>query len=74
MADCPRTEICPFYPHYAQSIPEQAQELRERYCLGNYLACARYAVAKAKGGNSVPITLFPHQHAEARRLLASGPD
>jgi hypothetical protein len=71
MADCPRNEICPFYSHYVQTIPDRANELRERYCLGNYLACARYAVAKARGGTAVPISLFPHQHAEARTLIAS---
>lgn len=74
MADCPKSEVCPFYPHYAETMPEKAEELRERYCQGNYLGCARYAVARARGSDCVPLSLFPHQHAEARRILASGPE
>ena len=72
MAECPRNTICPFYQLTKADDPARAEQLRARYCLGNYSACARYAVAKALGQEQVPNTLFPHEHAEARRLLASG--
>jgi hypothetical protein len=74
MANCLRNENCPFYDHYMASSPERAAALRARYCEGTPLACARYAVAKARGTTAVPLTLFPDQHAEARRLLATGPE
>lgn len=71
MADCPRVAICPFYKLHAATKPAMAEELRSRYCLSNYLACARYSVAKALGDDHVPDSLFPNQHAEARRMLAT---
>lgn len=70
MTDCPRISICPFYTQHLEKNPALAEELRGRYCLSNYLACARYSVAKGLGGERVPDTLHPNQHAEARRILA----
>ena len=74
MSQCPNTEYCRFFALDTQPAEEKTEALRGRYCTGNYVACARYAVGKAKGRANVPRDLYPHQHAEARRLLASGPE
>jgi hypothetical protein len=71
MADCPRISICRFYKQYLAQNPAMAENLRSRYCLSNYLACARYSVARGLGSDHVPDTLHPNQHAEARRMLGS---
>ena len=72
MNDCPRVSICRFYAQHAESTPALAEEFRSRYCLANYLACARYSVARALGHDHVPDTLFPNHFAEARRLAETG--
>lgn len=72
MLDCPRVSICRFYPQHAESSPVLAEEFRSRYCCGNYLACARYSVARALGNDRVPDSLFPNHFAEARRLAETG--
>jgi len=71
MHNCPRISVCRFYPEHAESEPAVAEEFRGRYCTGNYLSCARYSVAKCLGNDQVPDTLYPNNHAEARRLAAS---
>ncbi len=71
MPDCPKRPICSFYEKAEDREAERATPLLERYCRGNYAACARYAVAKALGYAAVPAALSPHDHAEARRLLRS---
>jgi len=71
MNDCPRVSICRFYAQHAESAPALTEEFRNRYCLSNYLACARFSVARALGNNQVPDTLFPNHFAEARRLVKS---
>jgi hypothetical protein len=70
MATCPRVSICPFYKQHLEQNPALAEELHSRYCLSNYLACARYSVAKGLGSDRVPDTLYPNQHEKARRMLA----
>lgn len=72
MTDCPRISICPYYAQQLAKNPVMAEELRSRYCLSNYLACARYSVAKGLGSDQVPDTLHPNQHSEARRILGEG--
>lgn len=44
---------------------------KERYCRGDWQACARHRVAAKYGRDSVPADLFPNQGDKAERFLHS---
>jgi len=59
---CHYTINCDFYNDRLESIPDLAELMKENYCLGNFLACARYAFAKANGCTTVPDHILPNEH------------
>ncbi|MCD4813329.1 hypothetical protein K8S19_06510 [bacterium] len=69
MAACPKLGACPFFKDQMENMPNIAGILKEKYCHGDYAACARYRVSEAKGKESVPHNLFPTDISEAEVLL-----
>lgn len=43
---------------------------KQKYCLGDYLLCARYEVCIALGPEAVPTNLYPNMHDISHKILA----
>lgn len=61
MARCNYIKDCNFFNDRLDSIPALAALMKENYCRGNYLDCARYAFAEANGCSNVPDYVFPNE-------------
>jgi hypothetical protein len=68
MAHCEKLVTCPFFANNLPNMPGVAILMRETYCRGDKLACARYMVSKA--GLKVPYDLLPNDVETARKILA----
>lgn len=69
MADCECLSRCPFFLDRMANMPALADMMKESYCQGDFLSCARYQVFKALGPAQVPADLFPNMMEEAQALL-----
>jgi len=67
--ECPSLKVCPFFNHKMKDMPSAAELLKDRYCRGNYLNCARYMVASKLGKEKVPADLFPGQIDRAKEII-----
>lgn len=70
MPACERLATCIFFQDRMADMPLKASALKERYCRGDFRACARHRVLMALGPGHVPDDLFPHMKALAELLLA----
>jgi hypothetical protein len=70
MPDCEKLEGCPFFNGRLAQMPALSDMVRKHYCHGDYVACARYIVSRAKGRDAVPADLFPNQKEKVPALLA----
>ncbi len=50
-------------------MPATAEKMKNRYCLGNKIICARYMVKSS--GKPVPIDLYPNMVDKAKALIAA---
>jgi len=50
-------------------MPEIAEKLKERYCLGDSATCARHMVREVLGKEAVPGELYPNDKKQALQLL-----
>jgi hypothetical protein len=58
---CALTETCVFFNDKMANMPSMAKMYKERYCGGDFEACARYQVFKEVGRENVPRDLFPNE-------------
>ena len=61
---------CPYFNATTAKFPIAEEILKQRYCFGEKLECARYMVYKKLGLEKVPIDLFPNETNKARRILS----
>ena len=69
MEECERLATCPFFNDKMANMPTTAENLKKRYCRGNFSDCARYIVMKKLGKEKVPADLFPHQVERAQEII-----
>ncbi len=69
MHECELKDSCPFFQGKLKSDKDQDETMKEKYCLTNNLNCARYMVFTARGAESIPEDLFPHQKDRAYECL-----
>ena len=69
---CALTEGCIFFNDKMANMPSMADLLKDRYCRGDYHACARYRVFKAVGRDNVPADLYPAQADRVEGIIAGG--
>ena len=69
---CKRYENCPFFNGFMANIPSQSEQMKQRFCLDNFTACARYIIAEKLGPQSVPTDMFPDDMHQASRTLSLG--
>jgi hypothetical protein len=70
--DCDRLSTCIFFNDQMEQMPTVAELLKKEFCRGTFTECARFQVAKALGGASVPKDLFPRDRERAQKLVAIG--
>jgi methyl-accepting chemotaxis protein len=67
--ECGKLAMCPFFNDRMANGPATASLLKEKYCRGDFVNCARFMVLGELGPAGVPEDLFPHQTERARKLL-----
>ena len=67
MAECEKLHTCPFFSNKMANMPNAANLMKQTYCFGDTMQCARYQVAKA--GIEVPPNLFPNDRERAEQIL-----
>jgi hypothetical protein len=67
MADCEKLLKCPFFGDQMPDMPAVANLMKETYCRGDKLSCARYRVSSR--GIQVPPDLLPNDTDRAAELL-----
>jgi hypothetical protein len=70
MSDCECLAGCPFFHDKMENMPSMAQMLKDKYCHGDWAACARHQIFTEFGRESVPTDLFPNQQDIAATVLA----
>lgn len=70
MDRCELVEQCIFFNDKMSDYPFAAAQMKERYCLGDNLNCARHIVLEELGRDHVPSDLFPNDVARAERIVA----
>lgn len=71
MADCECLPSCPFFHDRMANKPATAQILKQQYCLGDNIGCARHQVKVALGSQFVPSDLLPAQTEKVKAILAA---
>jgi hypothetical protein len=69
MASCECIVACPFFNDQMDSMPEIADKLKLKYCMGNNEECARYMVRQVAGAQKVPGDLFPNDKKSAMNII-----
>jgi len=69
MADCEKIAKCVFFNDKMSHKPATAEVMKNNYCRGNKVQCARYQVAVS--GKPVPPDLYPSQTQRAGAIIAS---
>ncbi len=72
MADCVCVPGCPFFNDRMAGMPALANQMKRKYCQGNFETCARFTVMKALGRERVPADMFPNQVERAAEILTAG--
>ena len=67
MADCEKLKMCPFFTDKMKAMPSVSNLLKQTYCLGDKMQCARYQVSIA--GIAAPLDLFPNDRERAQEIL-----
>jgi hypothetical protein len=70
MGACERLSTCAFFNAKMSDMPLVSQILRERHCLDDWGACARFQVSQS--GRPVPVDLFPDDGDRVAQII--GPE
>jgi len=71
MADCDCLPGCPFFHDRMTNMPALSGMMKKRYCLDDFMACARHQVKEALGKEKVPSTLYPSQSEMAQKVISA---
>ena len=67
MANCEKLQACPFFTDKMANMPNTSKLMKQMYCFGDKMHCARYLVNRA--GIVVPLDLFPHDLERAQQMV-----
>jgi hypothetical protein len=70
MAECERVPGCIFFHDRMTDLPFAAEVLKQKFCLGSNIDCARHMIFDALGKEYVPTDLYPNDVSRAERILA----
>ena len=71
MAECECLPKCPFFHDRMATKPATANIMKNQYCLGDNIDCARHRIKVAVGSELVPADLFPGQLDRVPQILVS---
>ncbi len=67
MADCQKLKMCPFFRDQMAFLPKAADELKLRFCKGDFHSCARHMLIS----RGIPAgDVYPNEEERALRILA----
>ena len=69
MAECECLSACPFFNDKMSDVPATAQMMKNKYCLGDKIQCARYMIFSAIGKEYVPSDMFPNMRDRAEKII-----
>ena len=72
MSQCVCMPKCIFFNDQMANMPNTAERMKNRYCLGDNTNCARFLVFSALGREHVPADLFPQNLERARLYIEAG--
>jgi hypothetical protein len=61
MATCELSNTCIFFNDMMPDMPAVSEYLKDKYCQGDFGACARYQICSEFGRELVPAGLFPNE-------------
>lgn len=67
---CKYATVCPVCRGDIADMPVLARQYRARYCVTDWQACARFAVAEETGPSAVPDGLLPNQHERGYEIVS----
>ena len=66
---CDRLDSCPFFNDKMTMEQGIGSIFKKKYCLGNYVLCARYKIQSELGIAFVPDNLYPGMHDIAEQII-----
>ena len=60
MVHCIFLDSCFFFNNGLSEMPCTTESLKDKYCRGNFVECARFAVSQARGRDKTPRDLSPN--------------
>jgi hypothetical protein len=69
MADCECLPTCLFFNDQMADMPSMTDIIKERYCRGSNVHCARHMVFRVYGRAAVPEDLYPSQVERAEEIM-----
>jgi len=72
MAECECVGGCVFFNDKMTNMPQLAESMKKKYCMGDNTQCARFMVFQKLGKPMVPADLFPNQMEKAKSVIATG--
>ena len=65
MGECEFIQTCPFFHDKLETRAEEVESMKEKYCKGNNLNCARYMVVTSLGAEKMLPDLYPNEKERA---------
>jgi hypothetical protein len=66
MDRCELHTSCFFFNEQVSNMPQFLGPLRDNYCDGNFVNCARFKISQALGRDKVPTFMYPNGFFETR--------
>jgi hypothetical protein len=68
MAKCEFMDECSFFTHEVGYSPELMEEMKERFCYGDWASCVPLEAGATLPVGTVPRDLLPTDHERLRKL------
>ncbi|EKD27565.1 MAG: hypothetical protein ACD_79C00672G0002 [uncultured bacterium] len=69
MPECELIKDCPFFNDKIKMGPGVTEAIKNKYCIIDNSACARFMIYKAAGRSKVPFDLFPNNPEVAEKII-----
>lgn len=69
MHECEILPDCTYFANHMFNVPATEEMIKNEYCRGNHLHCARYLILKILNNPDIPLRLRPDQIGLAREFI-----
>ncbi|RII31623.1 MAG: hypothetical protein CXR30_02075 [Geobacter sp.] len=66
---CEILACCQFFNDKMKDMPNTAEYIKKKHCLGDFESCVRYRIYKEFGGDKIPLYLYPEDTEEVSKVL-----